>query len=112
MEQARQQREDEKAHNTAEHLNLQQRAAVSNATRRAARAEETDRQLDSYGIPRHADKELRRQAGERAIKRLIDAHGLEFSEYLAEECAVLGAPLPNRVRKYLTDATADLAQTA
>lgn len=110
MERAKEQREALKAANIQGQADIQQRAALSNATRRAARAEETDRQLDSYGIPRHADKELRRQAGEKAIKRLIDAHGLEFSTYLAEECAVLGAPIPNRLRKYLTDT--DLPQTA
>lgn len=110
LAQAKEQREADKARNRADQQSIQQRAAVSNAARRAARDEETDRQLDVFGVPRHADKELRRQAGERAIKRLIDAHGLEFSQYLAEECDVLGAPLPNRVRKYLTDA--DLAQTA
>lgn len=104
LEHTKQQREADKARNLAEQADIQQRAAASNAVRRAARAEETDRQLDTYGVPHHTNKELRRQAGERAIKRLIDAHGLEFSQYLAEECAVLGAPLPNRVRKYLTDA--------
>ena len=110
LEQAKQQREHLKAHNTAEGVRIQRLAAASNTGRRAARAAETDRQLDSYGVPQHADKDLRRQAGERAVKRLIDAHGIEFSQYLAEECADLGAPLPNRVRKYLADA--DLAQTA
>ncbi|MFE1451934.1 hypothetical protein [Streptomyces olivaceoviridis] len=110
LEQAKQQREATKAANLTEQANIQQRAAASNAARRAARNEETDRALDRLGIPQHATKELRRQAGERAIQRLIDAHGPEFSQYLAEECAVLGAPLPNRVRKYLTDNT--LARTA
>lgn len=112
LEQAREQREAVKAANLAGQEGIQQRAAVSNAARRAARDEETDRQLDAYGVPWHADKELRRQAGEKAIKRLIDAHGLEFSEYLAEECAVLGAPLPKRVLKYLADVPAHLAKTA
>lgn len=45
--------------------------------------------------------ELRAQAGEAAIQRLIDAHGGEFSRYLAEECARLDTPLPARVAKYL-----------
>lgn len=108
LEQARQDRE---AH-SAGPVDLQHRAAASNAARRAARNEETDRQMDTYGVPQHADKELRRQAGERAVKRLIDAHGHEFSQYLAEECAVLGATLPNRIRKYLTDQPADLGRTA
>lgn len=112
LEYARQLREADKANNLGDQPNIQQRASASNLARRTARAEETDRQLDSYGIARHADKELRRQAGERAIRRLIDAHGSEFSEYLAEECAVLGAPIPNRVRKYLTDEPAHLARTA
>jgi hypothetical protein len=112
IQRLREQREADKARNTAEQNNIQQRAAISNAQRRAARNAEIDRQLDTYGIPDHTNKELRRQAGERAIKRLIDAHGTEFSRYLAEECAVLGAPLPNRVRKYLHDGPTDLAQTA
>ncbi|MFD9004463.1 hypothetical protein ACFV0T_26480 [Streptomyces sp. NPDC059582] len=90
----------------------QGRAAASNASRREARAAETDRFLDAHGVPQHTNKELRRQAGERAVQRLIDAHGTEFSHYLAEECAVLGATLPNRVRKYLTDQPTDLAHTA
>lgn len=110
LERTKAQRETDKANNIDQQENIQQRAAASNSARRAARNEETDRQLDAYGIPQHASKELRRQAGEAAVKRLIDAHGHEFSRYLAEECAVLGAPLPNRVRKYLTDA--DLARTA
>lgn len=112
LQHAKQQREAAKADNLTGQQNIQQQAAASNAARRAARNEQTDRQLDTYGIPRHATKELRRQAGEKAIKRLIDAHGLEFSTYLAEECAVLGAPIPNRVRKYLADAAHDLPRTA
>lgn len=110
LEQDKARREATKTANLQEQNNIQQRAAASNAARRAARAAETDRQLDSYGVPQHVNKELRRQAGEAAVKRLIDAHGTEFSQYLAEECAVLGAPLPNRLRKYLTDT--DLPQTA
>lgn len=98
----------EKAAKQVSHLAHEQRAAA-NAARREARAQELDSQLDQYGVPDHSDKELRRQAGERAITRLIDAHGTEFSRYLAEECAVLGAQIPKRVRKYLAD---DLAQTA
>jgi hypothetical protein len=109
---AQAQRDAMKALNGAEQQNIQERAALSNAARRAARDEEIDRRLDSHGIPTHENKELRRQAGERAIERLIDAHGIEFSEYLAEECAVLGATLPNRVRKYLNDGPTDFAQTA
>lgn len=103
------QRDAANADRQASRGEIQQAAAASNLSRREARNQELDRQLDSYGIPAHTNKELRRQAGENAIKRLIDAHGIEFTRYLAEECAVLGAELPTRVRKYLTD---DLAQTA
>jgi hypothetical protein len=112
LEKTQQQRDAEHLERTASQAEIQQAAAASNAARRAARDEELDRQLDTHGAPSHRNKELRRQAGENAIKRLIDAHGVEFTRYLAEECAVLGAPLPNRVRKYLTDDSADLAQTA
>lgn len=109
LQKTQQQRTSDAAERQASQAEIQQAAAASNATRREARNEELDRQLDTYGIPAHTNKELRRQAGERAIKRLIDAHGIEFTRYLAEECVALGAELPNRVRKYLTD---DLAQTA
>ncbi|MGW2740544.1 hypothetical protein ACWC4D_40925 [Streptomyces sp. NPDC001288] len=110
LELAKQHRQD--SNTAADPAPLQEQAAASNQSRREARNEQTERQLDSYGIPRHALKDLRRQAGEAAIRRLIDAHGTEFSEYLAEECAALGAPVPNRVRKYLQDTPGDLAQTA
>ncbi|MFG2220449.1 hypothetical protein ACGFN1_37575 [Streptomyces sp. NPDC048685] len=46
-------------------------------------------------------KDLRRLAGEKAIDRLIAAHGTEFAGYLAQEYAELGADLPQRVAKYL-----------
>lgn len=46
-------------------------------------------------------KDLHRQAGEVAIQRLIDAHGVEFSQYLAEECERLDVEVPAQVRKYL-----------
>ncbi|MFC9497694.1 hypothetical protein [Streptomyces sp. NPDC056982] len=104
LEQQRQQREADKAANIREQETIQERAAASNAARRQARAEDVDRRLDQFGVPDHKDKELRRLAGEQAIKRLIDAHGLEFTNYLAEECAVLGATIPIRVRRHLTDA--------
>ncbi|WP_399559389.1 hypothetical protein [Streptomyces chartreusis] len=110
LEKTQPQRDAAYAERQATRHEIQQAAAASNLSRRESRAQQTDRQLDSYGIPAHANKELRRQAGENAIKRLIDAHGIEFTRYLAEECAALGAPLPNRVRKHLP--AADLAQTA
>lgn len=111
LEKTQQQRATVSADQQASLHDIQHAAAISNQSRREARNEQTDRQLDSYGIPAHINKELRRQAGESAIKRLIDAHGIEFTRYLAEECAALGAELPNRVRKYLPD-TADLPRTA
>ncbi|MER6092507.1 hypothetical protein [Streptomyces bluensis] len=110
IEKNREQREAVKAANLQAEASIQELAAASNATRRQARAEQLDRQLDQYRVPAHHDKELRRIAGEHAIQRLIDAHGSEFTTYLAEECAVLGVQLPRRVRKYLTDN--DLPQTA
>lgn len=110
LEKTQQQRTTESADRQASLHDIQQAAAASNQSRREARAQETDRQLDSYGVPAHANKDLRRQAGERAVKRLIDAHGIEFTRYLAEECAALGAELPSRVRKYLP--ATDLPRTA
>lgn len=78
----------------------QQAAARLNADRRAARNRHLD---DIVGDTRTRaeEKELRRVAGEAAIKRLIDAHGTEFTQYLTEECERVGAELPNRVRKHL-----------
>ncbi|MFE7614343.1 hypothetical protein [Streptomyces sp. NPDC057496] len=51
--------------------------------------------------PQPTQKDLRRLAGEKAIDRLIAAHGPEFAGYLAQECAQLGAALPRHVAKYL-----------
>lgn len=87
----------------------QERVHAANQTRREARNAQLDQQLDQYGIPRLEQKDLRRQAGEAAIQRLIDAHGIEFSAYLAEECARLGAELPPRVRKHLSTHTQEHA---
>lgn len=112
LEKTQQQRTTQAAGQREAQHDIQQAAATSNASRREARAEQTDRQLDAYGVPGHVNKELRRQAGEQAIKRLIDAHGIEFTRYLAEECTALGAALPNRVLKYLPEATAHLPRTA
>ncbi|MFC9431639.1 hypothetical protein [Streptomyces sp. NPDC056987] len=50
---------------------------------------------------RSAQNELRRLGGDKAIRRLIAAHGPEFAGYLAEEYAVLGADLPQHIEKYL-----------
>jgi hypothetical protein len=96
-----------------EHRTLQVQAEAANAHRREARNAAIDAQLDREGVPRLKQKELRRQAGEIAIKRLIDAHGTEFSRYLAEECLRIGAELPDRVNKYLeTVDTQPLPRTA
>lgn len=46
-------------------------------------------------------KEQRHEAGERAIRRLVDAHQSEFQQYLVEECEVLGVELPRNVRRYV-----------
>jgi hypothetical protein len=44
---------------------------------------------------------LRAQAGDAAIKRLINAHELEFARYLTEECERLDTPLPTRIERLL-----------
>lgn len=46
-------------------------------------------------------KVLRGQAGEVAIDRLINAHGVEFSNYLADAYKELGLELPDRVKRHL-----------
>jgi hypothetical protein len=84
-------------------MRFEEQAAAAKAARREARDALLDQQLDRCNVPRLRQKELRRIAGENAIQLLIDAHGIEFSRYLAEECDRLGAELPGRVRKYLTD---------
>ncbi|MFD7093353.1 hypothetical protein [Streptomyces xanthophaeus] len=45
--------------------------------------------------------DLRRQAGEVAVDRLIAAHGTEFAQYLVEACRELGISAPDRVQRYL-----------
>lgn len=45
--------------------------------------------------------ELRRMAGEVAVERLINAHGQEFSGYLAEAFKELGLNVPARVQRHL-----------
>lgn len=45
--------------------------------------------------------ELRRRGGEVAIERLINAHGAEFSRYLAEAFTDLGLTVPDRVQRHL-----------
>lgn len=85
----------------------QEREAREQAAKRArveAREQALDKQLDDAGVPPMGQNDLRRIAGEKAIKRLIDAHGMEFSQYLAEECEAIGAKIPNRVNRYLADA--------
>lgn len=90
---------------------LEEQAATAKAARIDKRTQAVDAELDRIGIPTFQHKELRRAAGEAAIKRLIDAHGPEFSTYLAEECERIGTELPTRVRKYIGD-TDHLADTA
>lgn len=75
------------------HRAQQQRAAAEREARRG--------DVDYIRACRAHIKDLRRQAGEVAIQRLIDAHGREFSAYVAEECERLGVDVPDRVRKYL-----------
>lgn len=50
--------------------------------------------------------ELRAQAGEIAVDRLIKAHGDDFARMLAEEYAVLGLELPDRIRRHLPESEA------
>jgi hypothetical protein len=52
---------------------------------------------------------LREQAGDAAIKRLIQAHGTEFAHYLAEECRQVGTPLPARIQRVLDQEEAHAA---
>jgi hypothetical protein len=61
---------------------------------------------------RQEQKELRRIAGEAAIKRLIDAHGSEWCQLLAEECDRIGAELPGRVAKYLNTHNPEMEDAA
>lgn len=49
---------------------------------------------------RRSQGELREQAGDIAIKRLTDAHRAEFTRYLVEEFARVGAEVPKRIRRY------------
>lgn len=46
-------------------------------------------------------KELRMQAGELAVARLINAHGVEFSRYVAEEYEAMGLHVPERVSRHV-----------
>lgn len=55
-------------------------------------------------------QELRRQAGDIAIHRLIEAHSPEFNGYLAETYADLGLSLPERIQRRLAADTAAPAQ--
>lgn len=95
------------AQKTAPRETQQEKEAREQAAKRArieARERALDQQLDEAGVPPMSQNDLRRIAGEKAIKRLIDAHGIEFSRYLAEECEALGAQIPNRVRRHLANA--------
>jgi hypothetical protein len=103
--------EEKEARREAQSAKEKQEQAAKQA-RVEARGRALDKQLNEVGVPPMSQNELRRQAGEKAIKRLIDAHGIEFSRYLAEECEAIGAKVPNRVQRYLTDTPTDLARTA
>jgi hypothetical protein len=56
-------------------------------------------------------QELRQQAGDIAIRRLIEAHSPEFNGYLAEIYADLGITLPERIRRRLPAQAAAPTQT-
>ncbi|MFE9491448.1 hypothetical protein ACFYNF_34260 [Streptomyces sp. NPDC006641] len=73
---------------------------AADAERKAKQAAKAQ-QATNERIAKGSQKELRRLAGEAAIKRLIDAHGTEWCHLLAEECDRIGAELPTRVAKYL-----------
>lgn len=51
--------------------------------------------------------EARREAGERALQRLKEAHPAEFIGYLAEEYAADGVPMPDRLYRHLRNHAAD-----
>ncbi|MFC8207882.1 hypothetical protein [[Kitasatospora] papulosa] len=72
-------------------------AEAEHKAKQAAKAQ----QAANERIAKASQKELRRLAGEAAINRLIDAHGPEWCQLLAEECDRIGAEPPNRVVKYL-----------
>lgn len=48
-----------------------------------------------------AQAEERAIAGERAVKRLIEAHLLDFQRFLAEECAAQGVEIPRRIQRHI-----------
>lgn len=95
------------------HIKTLQDAEATNAAAKEARKEARSTAITTLSTPetleakqarftaKQETKELRRIAGEAAIKRLIDNHGPEWCQLLAEECNRLGAELPNRVTKYL-----------
>lgn len=50
---------------------------------------------------RQARRQLRRDAGEGAIKRLIEAHREEFEQYLAEELKTETVDIPQQLQRYV-----------
>lgn len=49
---------------------------------------------------RKEQRQLREDAGERAVDRLIKAHQAEFTRYLLEECGAAGAEVPRRIARH------------
>ncbi|MEU9703060.1 hypothetical protein [Streptomyces sp. NPDC047981] len=62
----------------------------------------TRTERDTAAADKADHKERRRLAGEAAVKRLIDAHGPEWTRYLTEECERRDTPVPDRVHRRLT----------
>lgn len=92
IEECRELRVEEHLQRTAD----EQRGAADRKAERALNRE-----------PRGEASRLRAEAGEAAIKRLIEAHQDEFSQYLAQECERIGAHLPKRIQRYLDDRAAE-----
>lgn len=49
---------------------------------------------------RKEQRQLREDAGERAVYRLVKAHQAEFTRYLLEECGAVGAEIPRRIARH------------
>jgi hypothetical protein len=85
----------------AEAAKANKEAQAAADAERKAKQDARAQQAANERLAKASQKELRRLAGEAAIQRLIDAHGTEWCQLLAEECDRVGAELPTRVTKYL-----------
>lgn len=93
---------------TAEHQDWRRRALhfQTRVLRRRAEAQELLRRahLSANGVKSGSAAAVeRRDAGERAVLRLKQAHYAEFTRYLAEEYAADGITMPDRIYRHLRD---------